>query len=314
MVGEREELAEQLARELGVEVAQGRQVVAHLATVGNAGEVRAYLASLLADTTEARALAEKAVRLLGAKARGAAGAAAAGTSAAAAAAAAPAPGGLAAAAPAAPSGSGKAKAQPAPRSTSPAKPSMTAAARIQVVRPTAGEGPVLITGNEAGIAGVAMQNCLDCGFIYRADKYAALSRCEQCNEPVGRAQLKKARELQGRQPQEAEAREAAALAAALAHRDKLLDFDASSAQRTVVYDDQADYFALDPSAAESRWASPAEREAAKADLARRTRELEDEASKRYVTIDLGRRPVVNDAALEGAAGDVYARIADALKR
>ena len=191
---------------------------------------------------------------------------------------------------------------------------MTAAARIQVVRPAAGEGPVLITGNEAGIAGVAVQNCIDCGFIYRADKYASLSRCEQCNEPMGRAQLKKARELQGRQPQEAEAREAAALAAALAHRDKLLDFDASSAQRTVVYDDQADYFALDPSAAESRWASPVERQAAKAELARRTRELEDEASRRYVTIDLGRRPVVNDAALEGAAGDVYARIAAALKR
>ena len=88
----------------------------------------------------------------------------------------------------------------------------------------------------------------------------------------------------------------AGLAAALAHKNKLLQFQATSAQRTRVYDDQADHF----SDSTSQWLSPAERAAAAAEVKRQ----EDAAKERArggmkISLDFaGRGVMVRDEVKE----------------
>ncbi|KAF5840213.1 2OG-Fe(II) oxygenase superfamily-domain-containing protein [Dunaliella salina] len=85
----------------------------------------------------------------------------------------------------------------------------------------------------------------------------------------------------------------AATAAAIAFKNRLVDYDRNSAKRTAVIDDQSDYFEVDT----NTWLSDQERA-----QMRKQRQLEEEAeaarrSRVAVTIDLlGRRVLVADAA------------------
>ncbi|XP_064194007.1 activating signal cointegrator 1 isoform X1 [Anguilla rostrata] len=77
---------------------------------------------------------------------------------------------------------------------------------------------------------------------------------------------------------------------ALQHRDKLLEFDKNSVQRTQVLDDESDYFSTDS----NQWLSPGEREA----LCRREMELLElrHASRkaRKITLDFAGRQVLEE--------------------
>ncbi|GBG24887.1 Activating signal cointegrator 1 [Hondaea fermentalgiana] len=166
----------------------------------------------------------------------------------------------------------------------------------------------IITGNEEKRRDAVVQNCLECGMIYYTEEYAKLSRCVYCDDPLGKGQARRAQDRQQTQDE--------AFSRALAHRDKLLDFDTSSAARTKVYDDQSDYFEMDLDVMDSKWATSAE----KADMQARVqahKDAEEEASRKiHLTLDIaGRRVVQQDASLRGtAAGAVYDSISAALAR
>mmetsp|Transcript_13054 Transcript_13054/g.24185 ORF Transcript_13054/g.24185 Transcript_13054/m.24185 type:complete len:284 (-) Transcript_13054:6-857(-) len=191
----------------------------------------------------------------------------------------------------------KAKAQAGKSPTSVRKPA------IQVFKFEDGAAPAIITGNEANSHELSVQNCIDCGYIYRAEQYAKMSRCAFCGEPMGKSQMKKLRQFEAD----------AGASAATEHRDRLLEFDATSAARTKVYDDQSDYFEMDVGLVESRWASEDERAKAEEDLAKRNAALEEESRKRYVTFDIAGRRIVEDKSLEGTASRVYAFLASAME-
>ncbi|XP_069480781.1 activating signal cointegrator 1 isoform X2 [Ambystoma mexicanum] len=87
-----------------------------------------------------------------------------------------------------------------------------------------------------------------------------------------------------------EARIKSGLEKAQQHKDKLLEFDKTSARRTRVIDDESDYFATDS----NQWLSKQEREA----LRKREKELQDirHASRlsRKITFDFAGRQIVED--------------------
>ncbi|XP_078541126.1 activating signal cointegrator 1 [Lissotriton helveticus] len=87
-----------------------------------------------------------------------------------------------------------------------------------------------------------------------------------------------------------EARIRAGLEKAQQHKDKLLDFDKTSARRTQVIDDESDYFATDS----NQWLSKQEREA----LRKKEKELQDirHASRlsRKITFDFAGRQIVDE--------------------
>ena len=137
--------------------------------------------------------------------------------------------------------------------------------------------------------------------------YGKLSRCEFCDEPLGKAQIKKAK---AQSSLEADA----AMARALEHRDKLLHFDETSAQRTKVFDDQSDYYEMDVDAIDSIWSSEAEKLDASERFELLKQKQDEQSKKRYITFDIAGRKIVEDQALSGtAAGDVYDRLKSALR-
>jgi len=298
------DLGQRLAAMVGLTDGQGYELAAYLATLGSAAEVRTHLGSLLPDTAAARKVIDEVARAAG---RGSARPATP-----------PAPASAPTPQAARPSSSGTRKANNAspakPKSATPKAVARVPAKKLEVVRGTGGQGGLnhtgtnrgkLITGNEPGCDGTRFQNCIDCGMIYTADAYSRLSRCEFCEEPLGRAQLKKARAQD-------QADADAAMARALAHRDKLLEFDATSAARTQVFDDQSDYFEMDVSVLDSKWASEEERARTRQELEQQRDAAEAAASKTYLTFDLAGRRVVEDSALTGTANEVYARLSRAL--
>mmetsp|Transcript_15299 Transcript_15299/g.29662 ORF Transcript_15299/g.29662 Transcript_15299/m.29662 type:complete len:317 (+) Transcript_15299:152-1102(+) len=163
----------------------------------------------------------------------------------------------------------------------------------------------IITGNEEARRNPAVQNCLECGMIYYTEEYSKMSRCAYCDDPLGKGQAKRAQDRQQEQDE--------AFSRALAHRDKLLDFDATSAARTKVYDDQADYFEMDLDVMDSKWATTTEKEEMKAKVEAR-RDAEEEAARKItLTFDLAGRRIIQDSSIRGtAAGAVYDSIAAAL--
>mmetsp|Transcript_15467 Transcript_15467/g.25289 ORF Transcript_15467/g.25289 Transcript_15467/m.25289 type:complete len:282 (+) Transcript_15467:217-1062(+) len=157
----------------------------------------------------------------------------------------------------------------------------------------------IITGNEEGDT-PNVSNCLECGMIYRIETFRALARCGYCESPLGRSQKKRAQQT---------LEEGADLTKALERRDRLLEYERTSAERTKVYDDQSDYFEMDVGAIDSKWATDAERETAKEDLAKRKEKADEEANKTYITIDFNKKKIVQDNALSGTvAGQVYERL------
>jgi len=165
------------------------------------------------------------------------------------------------------------------------------------LRESARRNRKIITGNEEGAAQMTVQNCLTCGMIYHSEKYRNLSRCEFCEDSLGKCQLKRVKEWQEEQD--------AALARAVAHRDKLLDFDVSSAAGTQVFDDQGDYFEM---SADSLWVSDEERTVLQKKIEKERKEAEESSRKVHLSIDLAGRRVVEDRNLDGIANDVYSRL------
>jgi len=78
--------------------------------------------------------------------------------------------------------------------------------------------------------------------------------------------------------------------AAVANKDRLLEFDANSAKRTQIIDDESDYFNVDS----NKWLTPQQREA----LKKKKEELHEEKHKsrldRRITFDFAGRKVVED--------------------
>lgn len=78
------------------------------------------------------------------------------------------------------------------------------------------------------------------------------------------------------------AQNAASLAKAISHKNKLLKFAAMQEKRTAVIDDQADYYDFES----NRWLDDKEREK-KAEEAKRYEEAVEESKKHRITIDIG---------------------------
>ncbi|XP_072349135.1 activating signal cointegrator 1 [Scyliorhinus torazame] len=95
----------------------------------------------------------------------------------------------------------------------------------------------------------------------------------------------------------------AGLEKAVLHKDKLLEYDKTSARRTQVIDDESDYFAADS----NQWLSKQEREA----LRKKEEELRElrHASRRTqpITIDFAGRRVLED---QGSLDQYYSRLDD----
>ncbi|XP_078285857.1 activating signal cointegrator 1 [Rhinoraja longicauda] len=95
----------------------------------------------------------------------------------------------------------------------------------------------------------------------------------------------------------------AGLEKAIKHKDKLLEYDKTSARRTLVIDDEADYFAADT----NQWLSKQEREA----LRKKDEELRElrHASRRTnkITIDFAGRQILED---ETSLDQYYSRLDD----
>uniref|UniRef100_UPI00398F5225 activating signal cointegrator 1-like n=1 Tax=Pristiophorus japonicus TaxID=55135 RepID=UPI00398F5225 len=95
----------------------------------------------------------------------------------------------------------------------------------------------------------------------------------------------------------------AGLEKAVKHKDKLLEYDKTSARRTQVIDDESDYFAADS----NQWLSKQEREA----LRKREEELRElrHASRRtkQITIDFAGRQILED---QGSLDQYYSRLDD----
>jgi hypothetical protein len=91
---------------------------------------------------------------------------------------------------------------------------------------------------------------------------------------------------------------------AVHHKDKLLDFDQTSAQRTHVLDDERDFFNVDATS----WKSPQE----KAALVQREEELREKKfgshRNRAVTLDIAGRRVVEEHSEIGGGPSVYPRL------
>jgi len=76
---------------------------------------------------------------------------------------------------------------------------------------------------------------------------------------------------------------------AIEHKERLLEFDRSSAKRTVVFDDQSDYIGTHD------WLSPQEKESLVKAAAERALQKEDAATKRILTLDFAGRRVNVDS-------------------
>jgi len=142
-------------------------------------------------------------------------------------------------------------------------------------------------------------NCMSCGRVICEQE--GWGPCFFCGEPL----MKKGAKLKGGTEAAAEAQ-----AAANSHKDKLLSFQSSSAQRTSIVDDQQDYFDFDM----NHWLSDKEREKKKQAAAKRVLKQEARfAARSRVTIDLAGRRVVTEVPEEDSDGEEEAEIATAGK-
>lgn len=134
-------------------------------------------------------------------------------------------------------------------------------------------------------------NCLYCGKIVCAQE--GVGPCLFCGNAVGEAPGAGSISLS---KQEADAEYDASLARALEHKDKLLEYERTSARRTVIYDDQQDYFQTDG----SQWMTPEQRKQMKKLEEERRKQREDAKNKVSISFDFAGRRVMVD---QGAAMD-----------
>lgn len=283
-------IEDELCSLLGIDESQGKMLLGSVRGMGNSVEIRSYLGSLLPPgDSRSDALIGKVLRLqghqvpagnVGTKKKGKSGSKKDGTA-------------------KAPVGKKKVGSLPSPSSqkahgqiNAPVLMPQTSSARI-------------VTGNENTKGPLDVENCLDCGLIYEKAEYAKLSRCVFCNEPLGRGQAKKkAKQLSQNDKDEGYEK-------AMAHRNKLLAFDATSSERNKVWDDQEDYFSQ-VFAVDSKWDSERDRSQKEA-VAEAAWAAEQEAgSKIQLSFDLAGRQVVHDGSLDSAASSVYQKLTQML--
>lgn len=152
-----------------------------------------------------------------------------------------------------------------------------------------------------GAAHPVFGNCLNCGRI--ACQAEAAELCGFCGflfDASVRKGLAGMPHATASAPPVAagDAATAAASSAAVQHKNKLLLYDRTSASRTHVYDDQADYF----NDTSSVWLSPAERKAAAEAAAKHTANLTTRRREMRIQLDFaGRAVVVRDMDAEEEA-------------
>ena len=148
----------------------------------------------------------------------------------------------------------------------------------------------VVTGNEPGDP-LKVLNCLSCGFIYKKSDYDTMSLCSFCGQPMGKKMRKSHRNAE-----------------ALRHKDRLIAFDATAAERTKVLDDQSDYFV---STIDSKWASDQEKANARKEKERVEEEVAEKRKHIHLALDPKSRKFVQvDPNLSPSAAKIY----DALKR
>ena len=147
-----------------------------------------------------------------------------------------------------------------------------------------------VTGNEPGAA-LEVLNCLSCGFIYKVNDYEAMSLCSFCNQPMGK-KIRKAHRSES----------------AVRHKDRLVRFDKTAAERTKVLDDQSDYFV---STIDSKWSTAKEKDEARKEKDRVEEEIAEQRRQIHLALDPKSKQFVQvDPNLSESAAKVY----DALKR
>jgi len=138
---------------------------------------------------------------------------------------------------------------------------------------------------------LASRRMCDC----QAAKHGLIGNCLQC----GKISCQKEGEgpclFCGADPREewmpTDSSEATALQKATERRDRLLDFEKNRSERTVVLDDQEDYFTYE----ENRWLSDAERESIRKQAEEYKRQKEESKHKISFTIDLANRQLVAES-------------------
>eukprot|EP00026_Physarum_polycephalum_P002893 Phypoly_transcript_02902.p1 GENE.Phypoly_transcript_02902~~Phypoly_transcript_02902.p1 ORF type:complete len:771 (+),score=108.44 Phypoly_transcript_02902:123-2435(+) len=120
----------------------------------------------------------------------------------------------------------------------------------------------------------ALTNCIGCGKIICEQE--GYGKCFFCGFVVNPPRGDKARSVQ--------------LEKAIQHKDTLLNYDRTSAQRTVVLDDQSDYFSVES----NQWLSKAERDKISSHLMLQRAKAEALKNKHTITFDFAGRRVVVD--------------------
>ncbi|XP_072038298.1 activating signal cointegrator 1-like isoform X2 [Amphiura filiformis] len=143
--------------------------------------------------------------------------------------------------------------------------------------------------------------CLFCGaLVCTRDEQEILSRNSNKSEKLRKKLLGDKPDTSNHVLPHAKVRQQDGLDKALAHKDKLLEFDKTSVRRTQVIDDESDYFAVDT----NRWLSDQERDA----LKKRKQELHKQkhASRldQKFTLDFAGRRVFED---DGSGVNMYDR-------
>jgi len=135
-----------------------------------------------------------------------------------------------------------------------------------------------------------IQNCLECGRVICAQEgpgpciFCNSNGVETAQNPTANSTKKASKKKANQSPNEA-------FTNALAHKEKLLEYDRTSEHRTRVIDDESDYFKSDA----NKWLNPKQKEMLKA----REQELRDKrhGSKREirVTLDFAGRQLIEEA-------------------
>eukprot|EP00047_Mylnosiga_fluctuans_P006756 m.248950 g.248950 ORF g.248950 m.248950 type:complete len:539 (-) comp15897_c0_seq1:183-1799(-) len=130
--------------------------------------------------------------------------------------------------------------------------------------------------------------CLFCGsLVVPPDLQEVIQRGSKKSEKVLQQVLKEANEasLTGRMYAQQHPGKSEALAKAEAQRDRLVEFDRTSARRTRVIDDESDYFASDT----NRWLSDEDRKMIQAREQQHRQQIEDAHRRRVYTFDLANK-------------------------
>jgi len=135
-----------------------------------------------------------------------------------------------------------------------------------------------------------ISNCLSCGkIICAAEGVGACLFCEHHRQEQAQVVPTSQLDVTNATPSFEEA---------LRHKDRLLEFDRTTAKRTVVHDDQADYYSM------NEWMSAKEKEDLPKKLHDEKLKQEEEKRKNKITFDFAGRKVIADKPAAESVKDV----------